>query len=633
MQKNVFLSRASAEFHAITAQLCADSSKYDWLRLYDQANPPEAPRTESSALTIEKLLSWISRCDHVFHYVGAVPGSALKVPGNELRDLADCVDARCRRPLESLQERLGRPANGARRPLEVTYTMAEAVIAIGLGKDLVVFWLNERDVAIRDVSTCDEQGQQAYRDWLYEYYLRGRDRIPLDFREDALAASHRQLQRLNEAAALQQMARSTVALSLQDAIWRASSEQALDTNTTSFWEEFRDSAQPTDLEWIVCKSDLDQSARAWHDPAPEPIYKVLPAPGRLNTERWLIPYDNHFTRLEISEDGPSWRHWLGIRGKDVRALCVSDADVWILREFESRYYLHRLEPDGTDTATLVDGFSTHGFSPIRLWSVGPHFYLASAGHVWCLERDAANNRRIARLIDSESGDSIGTPAPGVAEQVSIAHTFSVRRYFRGRTYDSGATGDRRWALVNEQGVLLHLTIRSGSFLDAFKTLDVTFEENWECDVPVSLDGVVFLHVFDAARATKSQLPLFPHRGEQVSWMLAQTHIPLIKLGVKLGGAALVDELRPVGQRRFSSHCFVSRHYDDVNDTTRLRVWLLPARLTPEILTPLRNMVCGLEPLPATPIHEVAQITRKFDARRIDDDWASWWATLWRSCYG
>jgi hypothetical protein len=636
----VFLSRVSTEFKELTDRVRLSDDAYPLLRLIDQESPYGIPSSTAAPLTVNKLHDWVSNCDTVFHYVGVQSGAKARVPTSADKPLDELLDASCMPTLDSLRAHFQSVFIGSEPDSFITYTMLEVILAIGLSKELLIFWLDPKTaIATAPGNPPIDSAQQAYRDWLYQHHLSGRDRVPLDFPEDIIASSARKLQSLDRAVALEYRANFA---QNQNPLWEAIALIA-DPNTNqdeanSHWTEIRDRTASTAIDWIRDAVEVSDP----HNPrsvAPDPIYYQVPESEDSNQHNWLVPVRSQLHRIVIDQQTIRNEAWPGIPGHSVRACCVAEQSVWVLCEDQLQYALHRLEPNGQKQTFRLEGFQTHGLHPIQLSYAQGSFYLNYQGTMWQAPCDLANREWTAKPCNRASQSAIGTLS-GFVEQLSLPRSFPFHRGFDGQTYDtrSSDAGDAAWAIVKERHKLFGITLFRGCFLDLFKTVDVTLDGPYEeCKVQRTRNGLVAWDIIPADGDAALRVPLFACSAKFGAWKCLGTETRIVQSAQSAQQTERVCQVRPDTPGDFVPNCFTQHSKSDGDgDRSRFRVWLFPRRIDAQIAQQMLPFTQHFTPLPSPPIDSPENLATA-NAKAFDDldswlaDWDPWYQKLWRQC--
>lgn len=636
----VFLSRVSLEFKELTDRLRSYDDAYPWLRLIDQEAPGTQPTKYAAPLTVAKIKEWISDSDTVFHYVGLHHGATAKVPNTECKELADLLDASCYRTLESLRSHF-RDAFQTDTPDQwITYTMLEAVLAIGLGKELLIFWLDPKlPNAVTGTNHNPDPIQESYREWLKRNHIPGRDRLILEFPEDMIVTSTRKLQSLDRAVSLE--FRANFAQNY-NSVWESVAAMA-DPDTTqnereNYWSNIRQGRYSCTIDWIGSAVEISDPSQR-HALAPEPIYFQVPDSEKSNDHSWLIPIASKLHRLRIDQRGIRSEAWPEIGGHSFRACCLANPDVWVLTEANHQYFLHRLDSDASSEKFTLHGFQTHGFNPVQLTFDDGSFYLTYQGQMRKILFDSNEKScKASPPLDSDNQAKIESSSRFV-EQLSLPRSFPFRRGFHGQTFDSRIHNDTAsvsWAVVKERQKIHGITINPGGFLDLFKTVDVTFAGPYEATHIKRLqNGIVVWEIYPADGASLLHLPLFHSKSEEYQWVYRETDQYIFQRSESETQVEQVHSVLPNHQGGFIPSCFI-QHAKTQNDNSRFRVWLLPKEISSRFAQRILPFTQHLTPLPNPPIVSMSSLAcANFSSNDDPNPWIAtmgdWHQTLWNEC--
>lgn len=601
-KKIVFLSRVSGEFSELTDAIREEGLRaYPMLQICDQKNPPGGSMETAAELTVSKIHEWISLSSHVFQYVGREAGYSAEVPATEMTQLRQLLDPVSQHILEGLLESFRSEGVEAS---ELTYTQVEAVIAMALKKNPLILLLEP-------LADRMQPALKAYRDWLMNRYLPGRDRIASGNKHDLVVATHRKLGELNDQTAMEALVRSVAEEPLWDTVLTWSQPfNTTDRDIERASRDIRHYVHSIAIDWIDARVDCGTC------PGPPYLGKGLAREQDGFTRNWLIPFDDE-TGVLSNRSG----HWdyriLSVRGRSLCASCFHEGSFWVLTRGEKgRYSLRCLGPVHDGIETEVHGFATHNIEPIQLGHSEQGFQLSCAGSHWCLAEPAAPGQPYKALSFPAPVGSLDMVVPQFPKQAA----FPFRRYFGGATYESNHS-QPKWALVNCKGRISHITLRPGLFTDAFRTVDLTVEGLWNAFEVSGHSGIVSLFIRSNDMDKTEAIPLFPALGP-VSWKKFASRLPLLTQDF---GEQLY-EIRPLHAAQFAPFCFLNRKVTGTpNQETRFQVWLIPARFSRDLMGGLKPFLCDLEPLPVSPICGVlpAGIRPEFHS--------PWWQLLWEQC--
>ena len=640
----VFLSRVSSEFKELTDRVRSYDDAYPWLRLIDQEAPGTQPTRNAAPLTVAKIKEWISDSDTVFHYVGLHHGATAKVPITDCRELADLLDASCYKTLESLRLhfRNSLPTDSPDHSPDqwITYTMLEAVLAIGLGKELLIFWLDPKlPNAVTGTNHKPDPIQEIYREWLKRNHIPGRDRLILEFPEDMIVTSTRKLQSLDRAVSLE--FRANFAQNY-NSVWESVAAMA-DPDTTqneraNYWSNIRQGKYSCTIDWIGSAVEISDPSQP-HALAPEPIFFQVPDSEKSNEHSWLIPIASKLHRLRIDQGVIQSQPWPEIGGHSFRACCLANLDVWVLCESDHQYFLHCLKSNGSSEKFTLHGFQTHGFHPVHLTCDDGSFYLTYQGQMRRISfTSEPNSCNASTPLDSDNQAKIESSSRFV-EQLSLPRSFPFRRGFHGQTYDSRIHNDTAWvswAVVKERQKIHGITINPGGFLDLFKTVDVTFTGPYEATHIKRLqNGIVVWEIYPADDTSPLHLPLFHSRRSDFQWVYRETDHHIFRRSESETQVEQVLSVLPNHQGGFVPSCFI-QHSKIQNDNSRFRVWLLPKAISSRFAQCILPFTQHLTPLPKPPIDSMSSLAcANFSSNDDPNPWiatmSEWHQTLWNEC--
>ncbi|MCO6454674.1 MAG: hypothetical protein J5I93_05165 [Pirellulaceae bacterium] len=610
MAKKVFLSRATAEFRELTDSIRrTGSAAYGMLQLHDQEHPPVVSTGGGASLTVSKVYEWIRLSHHVLHYVGEHPGGCAKVPPNEISGMAAFIDPRSQEVLASLLSEFDR--QGVPRS-ELTYTQLEGVIAIALERDPLVFlWeAGEQDSAEPD--TDARRSQRAYCAWLRSSYLPGRDRIVSTVRSDFGPATHRVLGELNTRTALERLAKSVAEVPIWEMIFALSQPDSTDEDIEKQSQKVRQLEFPLDVDWIDGQPTTCGALRAgaW-------VRRGLASTPADAAAHWLIPLHAEQDGLGLLTHGAGQTAYrtFPITAASLRATCFVDGAFWVLTEESGAYQLQNLGAAHGASLYCVSGFQTNSFEAIDLTHANGTFYLACGGDHWRLQPGDAQS------FEPIPCDPPDAASSSVLPQFPERAAFPFRRYFAGETLET-SLHDPKWALVKTDGNISLIALRGGSFADAFRTVDLLLEGEWEAHELRSDVAVVWLMIRNSATQDEHAIPFFGCDSQQACWQKRNSNLPLLR---QRAAASQLFEVGPANAARFEPFCFLERTIDGGDATrkvTRFRVWLIPTGFDRELIRHLRGFLCDLVPLPGSPVTKVpARLPHEADDQ--------WWRLLWQ----
>lgn len=632
----VFLSRVSSEFKEFTDRIRASKIAYPWLRLIDQEAPDGKTEKVAAKITTDKLRDWIRESDTVFHYVGYRSGSVANIPpSSDLAGIEQALDATCNEHLQSLRAHFESTLTTDSVDAHITYTMIEAILALGFGKDLFLFWLDEpRPHGTTIQSPAPDPAQNSYREWIYQKHITGRTRISMHFPEDSIVSSHRQLQSLNNAIALEYRANFSLN---QTPIWESVEHLADPATSTddleSLWKSLREKSKSTSIDWIRHTVDV-RDDKGSHALAPEPIFRTIPSTEQSLHHEWLIPCRSKLHRLTIDSSELRSEAWPSIPGQSVRAACIADSSIWVLTETSTRqFFLRQLCDFGSSKDFPLSGFNTHGFHPIQLTYGDGRFWLTYQGQVWQVSIDLLKPIWNALPVEQDQQSSRQTSS-GFAEQISLPRSFPFRRGFEGHTYDSRSLDQTEtpWAVVKDRQKLVGITIQPGCFLDLFKTVDIEFDQYFHANLLefpiIGNPPIVHGRLYSADKSQYIDVPLFPCRPEcTVSWRHKQSKLQIFETAVSTQTIAWgLLQICPQCDGQFEPSCFVAR--ERTNNQTRLRVWLIPVAANGTLCTVMNPFLNSLEALPKSPLCSLDDVERFRNDGINAAQWSSWHRSLW-----
>lgn len=613
MAKKIFLSRATAEFRELTDGIRrTGNAAYAMLQLCDQEHPPVVSTGGGAALTVSKVYEWIRQSSHVLHYVGELPGGCAKVPPSEMSNVAALVDVRSQEELDNLLKEFDR--QGVPRT-ELTYTQLEGVIAIGLEREPLIFlWEPDHDASTTPATTSSDamRAQRAYCAWLRSHYLPGRDRIVSTLRSDFGPATHRVLGELNTRTALERLARSVAEVPLWETIFTLSQPETTDDEIEKRFQRFRQLEFPLEVDWID-RQPTDCGplrAGAW-------VHRGLAGNPADAAAHWLIPRhaERHGLGLLTHGAGQTTYRAFPIDAASLRATCFVHDSFWVLTEESAQYQLQNLRADNRGSQHRVLHFATNSFEAIDLTYGSGTLYLACGNRHWRLQPLAGDEYDAVPCEPPDVADS------SVVPQFPERAAFPFRRHFAGETFEA-AHHEPKWALVKSDGNVTLVTLRGGSFVDAFQTVDLQLAGIWNALQVQNAPPTVSLVIRQEGTDAESAIPLFASDSPHARWQKRDSQLPL--LGRRSAPSQLF-KVCPQRPARFEPFCFLERTIgggDTQQTTTRFRVWLIPVHGDRELISHLRGFLCDLVPLPECPVVELP-------ARLPHESGEPWWSLLWK----